>query len=90
LLACGAPAKPDPRRSDFYELEDGNRVFYIHITPVNGNILLLATWVKDEQPARIKIAARPQAAPTIDRGLATAFKVCPCNSRGGGPTTANP
>ncbi len=54
LLASGAPAKPDPRRSDFFELEDGNKVFYIHISPVNGKVLLLATWLKDEESAEIK------------------------------------
>ena len=44
--------KPDPCRSDFFELEDGNKVFYIHISPVNGKVLLLATWLKDEEAAR--------------------------------------
>ncbi len=59
LLAAGAPARPDPRRKDFYELEDGSRVFYIHISPLNGKVLLLATWRKDEEPvaARIEAAA---------------------------------
>ncbi len=51
LLASGAPAKPDPRRNDFYELENGSEVFYIHISPVNGKVLLLGTWLKDEAPA---------------------------------------
>ena len=46
--------KPDPCRSDFFELEDGNKVFYIHISPVNGKVLLLATWLKDEESAEIK------------------------------------
>jgi len=51
LLACGAVAKPDPHRSDFYELENCTRVFYIHISPVSGKVMLLATWFKDAQPA---------------------------------------
>ncbi|HEX2713851.1 MAG TPA: hypothetical protein VHM88_16775 [Candidatus Acidoferrales bacterium] len=51
LLASGAPARPDPRRSGFYEVENHSRVFYIHISPVNGKVLLLATWTKDARPA---------------------------------------
>jgi hypothetical protein len=63
LLASGASAKPDPHRSDFYELDDSNKVFYIHLSPVDGKILLLATWLKDEEPA--KITACHQAAVAI-------------------------
>lgn len=84
LLASGAPAKPDPRRSDFYELEDGNKVFYIHISPVNGKILLLATWLKDEEPA--KITACHEAAQLC----LAAMKLCLHDSRGGGSTLAIP
>jgi hypothetical protein len=51
LLAAGAPAQPDPHRKDFYEVEDGSLVFYVHISPLNGKVLLLATWSKDEKPA---------------------------------------
>jgi len=51
LLAAGAPAQPDPHRKDFYEVEDGSHVFYIHISPLNGKVLLLATWSRDEKPA---------------------------------------
>lgn len=45
LLAAGTPARLDPRRKNFYELEDDSRVFYIHICP-NGKVLLLAMWDK--------------------------------------------
>ncbi len=55
LLAAGVQAHPDPRRKDFYELENGSRVFYIHISPVNGKVLLLATWSKDGKPAEVAI-----------------------------------
>jgi len=58
LLASGAPAKPDPRRNDFYELENGSQVFYIHISPVNGKVLLLGTWLKDEAPAAMAASQR--------------------------------
>jgi hypothetical protein len=58
LLASGAPAKADPRRNDFYELENGSQVFYIHISPVNGKVLLLGTWLKDEAPAAMAASQR--------------------------------
>src|SRR3989454_1057782 len=73
LLASGAPAKPDPRRSDFFELEDGNKVFYIHISTLNRKVLLLATWLKDEESAEIKAshqAAEPLPYGTYEAGLA--------------------
>ncbi len=61
LLAAGAPARPDPHRKDFYEVENGSRVFYIHISPLNGKVLLLATWLKDEQPSETIAASRQRA-----------------------------
>ncbi len=50
LLATGAPARPDPRRSNFYELDNGSRVYYIHISPVSGRVWLLAIWRKSSTP----------------------------------------
>lgn len=47
LLAGGARVEADPKRSDFYEVESGSDVYYIHISPVSGKILLLATWAKE-------------------------------------------
>ncbi len=47
LLAGGARVLADPKRPNFYELEHGSEVFYIHLSPVSGNILLLATWSND-------------------------------------------
>ncbi len=49
LLRTGVPARPDPHRRDFYEVDNCSRVFYIHITP-SGRVLLLAIWSKDAQP----------------------------------------
>lgn len=46
LLAQGALAHADPRREDFYELDNGSRVFYIHVSPRGGKVLLLAAWGK--------------------------------------------
>ncbi len=54
LLASGAPAQPDPRRANFYEVENHSEVFYIHISPVSGKVWLLATWTRDEEPAGAK------------------------------------
>jgi len=50
LVISGAAARPDANRSDFFEIEDGNQVFYIHISPVNGKFLLLATWARENVP----------------------------------------
>jgi hypothetical protein len=57
LLTAGAIARPDPRRANFYELEHGNRVFYIHISPVTGHVLLLASWTADSGPQQTATCA---------------------------------
>jgi hypothetical protein len=57
LLASGAPARPDPNREHFYEIANCSQVFYIHIAPSNGKVWLLATWLKDGQPAVSSTAA---------------------------------
>ena len=44
LLLRGVKATPDPKRVDFYELEHDSTVYYIHVSPLTGKILLLATW----------------------------------------------
>jgi hypothetical protein len=46
LLAMGVTAKADPRRESFYEVESDSEVFYIHISPVNGRVLLIGIWPK--------------------------------------------
>jgi len=51
LLASGAPAKLDPHRENFFEVENCKRVFYIHVAPRTGKVYLLGTWLKDEVPA---------------------------------------
>ncbi len=67
LLERGAPARPDPRRKDFYEVENCNRVFYIHITP-QRRVLLLAIWPKEGEPASAPAdAPRELAAPACPR-----------------------
>jgi hypothetical protein len=56
LLASGTMARTDPRRKNFYEVEAGSRVFYIHVSPATNKVMLLAIWDNDtqEQPARNK------------------------------------
>ncbi len=54
LLRTGAPARPDPRRRNFYEVDNCSRVFYIHMTP-SGKVWLLAIWARD--------SARPEVEP---------------------------
>jgi len=51
LLAGGATLIPDPKRDGFYEVESGSLVYYIHVSPVTGNVLLLATWTNEAVPA---------------------------------------
>lgn len=45
-LAAGAYVSPDPHRANFYDLEDSDRAFYIHVSPT-GTVLLLATWPRE-------------------------------------------
>ncbi len=61
LLASGARVQPDAKRANFYELEHGSDVYYIHISPVNGHIMLLATWTKDGHEAAA-VSGNPEAA----------------------------
>lgn len=55
LLAGGARVEADPKRCDFYEVESKSEVYYIHVSPSTGKILLLARWAKD--PADEEVAA---------------------------------
>jgi hypothetical protein len=50
LLALGAPARPDPRRDGFFEIESDAEVFYVHISPLNGRVLLIGIWQKLAEP----------------------------------------
>jgi len=54
LLTAGARARRDPSRENFYEVENTKNVFYIHISPVTGNVVLLAKWPGQSQGAREK------------------------------------
>jgi hypothetical protein len=56
LLAAGVSAQRDPRRENFYEFENGENTFYIHISPVNGDIMLLGKWLNSPKEACISAA----------------------------------
>lgn len=60
LLVSGAPAKLDAHRKDFYEVDNCSQVFYVHVSPLNGNVMLLAIWDKDAKP--VATLAVPPAA----------------------------
>jgi hypothetical protein len=51
LLARGASTIADPKRNGFYEIESELVVYYIHVSPVTGKVLLLATWQNETVPA---------------------------------------
>jgi len=51
LLAGGAGARPDSKRPHLYELESETCVFYVHVSPFNGVVELLATWPRVEEHA---------------------------------------
>lgn len=48
LLENGALAHADPRHENFYEVENGRRVFYVYLSPASGKVILLATWRRDQ------------------------------------------
>jgi hypothetical protein len=49
ILEAGSPAERDPRREHFYEIESLSGNYYIHISPVSGNVVLLAKWIRQSQ-----------------------------------------
>ena len=60
LLLAGGQAKSDPRRKHFYNLADEKNTYYIHISPISGNVILLAKWLRD--PAHCYAEAEPMMA----------------------------
>ena len=46
LLESGSPGQRDPRRENFYEIESQSETYYIHVSPVSGNVTLLAKWIR--------------------------------------------
>jgi hypothetical protein len=56
LLSVGGSAQRDPRRENFYELESGENTFYIHTSPVNGDVTLLGKWLSSPKDVCISEA----------------------------------
>ncbi|HTC61924.1 MAG TPA: hypothetical protein VK709_03705 [Candidatus Saccharimonadales bacterium] len=46
LLEVGSPMERDPRRANFYNVDGGSEIYYIHVSPVSGNVILLARWMR--------------------------------------------
>jgi hypothetical protein len=44
LLLRGASLLPDPRHPGFFEIQNEEQVYYVHVVPHTGKVLLLATW----------------------------------------------
>jgi len=53
LLLSGGAALSDPKRKDFYDLENLGRTFLIHISPKTAKVILIASWL-DPQPPRFQ------------------------------------
>jgi hypothetical protein len=49
LLEVGIPAQRDPDRENFYEIESNYETYYIHVSPISGNVVLLAKWLRQPQ-----------------------------------------
>ena len=47
LLTSGVAARVDPNRKNFYQVENADRAFFIHASPVRGKVMLLATWLME-------------------------------------------
>lgn len=56
LLTAGVEARLDPNRKNFYEVETAERVFFIHAAPVRGNVMLLATWLREVAVPELTVA----------------------------------
>lgn len=57
ILSGGATILPDPKRAGFYEVQGESLVYYIRISPVDGNVLLLAVWPNENKPQQLVYTA---------------------------------
>ena len=57
LLVSGAPARPDEKRADFFEVEDHNHTYYVHVSRTTGTVTLLAVWSRNAEHETIANAA---------------------------------
>ena len=49
LLETGSPVQSDPNRENFYEIEGNSETYYIHVSPISGNVVFLAKWLRQSQ-----------------------------------------
>lgn len=49
LLATGSPSRRDPQRENFYDVEGDCETYYIHVSPISGNVVMLAKWLRQSQ-----------------------------------------
>jgi hypothetical protein len=52
LLISGATSYADIHRENFYDVVDGARVYFIHISPNTNKVMLLATWVTEKEHSK--------------------------------------
>ena len=52
LLITGATAFADIHRENFYDVVEGARVYFIHISPMTNKVILLATWLTEKEHSR--------------------------------------
>jgi hypothetical protein len=45
-LSRGTDLRADESRKHFYHLDEGNRTFFIYISPINGRVTLITSWMK--------------------------------------------
>src|SRR6185295_2032027 len=50
LLLSGVTARPDPGRSNFYDVETTDRTFFIHASPDGDKVMLVAAWPRQLAP----------------------------------------
>jgi hypothetical protein len=50
VLCNGAAISSDPKRPDFFELRHRDESFYFYLSPVTGDVLLLAVWGPEHGP----------------------------------------
>jgi hypothetical protein len=43
-LREGVSSRQDPLRTNFYDLQHTDRAFFIYLSPLTGNVTLLAVW----------------------------------------------
>jgi hypothetical protein len=50
LLQTAGEVERDSQRENFYQIEDNRNVYYIHVSPITGNVILLARWSRQTEP----------------------------------------